>query len=251
MKIIKYKKIKNKYRVYFDNDTNIDLYEDIILKNNLLLKKEVDDKKLEKIKKENSKEEIYDKSLKYISIKMRTKNEIKKYLGRFKYNLEDINLVIDRLEKNGLLNEENYIKAYIYDKMNLTSDGPNKIKANLINEKMNQELIDKYIDEISEEEIKEKLDKIVEKKIKTIKNCSGNVLKYKVVNHFYLLGYEKNMIEEVLSNKNISNNNGEKEYTKLYNKYSKKYEGDKLENIIRQKLYLKGYDLDEIKRNID
>ena len=31
MKIIKYKKIKNKYRVYLDNE-EVDLYENIILK---------------------------------------------------------------------------------------------------------------------------------------------------------------------------------------------------------------------------
>ena len=48
LKIIKYKKIRNKYRVYFDNDNTIDLYENIILKYNLLLKKEINDKVLKK-----------------------------------------------------------------------------------------------------------------------------------------------------------------------------------------------------------
>ena len=36
-----------------------------------------------------------------------------------------------------------------------------------------------------------------------------------------------------------------------YNKYSKKYNDYELENIIRTKLYQKGYDLNEIKKNID
>ena len=44
MKIIKYVKSgKNKYRVYFDNGKNLVLYEDVILKFELLLKGEVKD----------------------------------------------------------------------------------------------------------------------------------------------------------------------------------------------------------------
>ena len=31
MKVLKYKKIKNKYRVYFDNDIKVDLNDNIIL----------------------------------------------------------------------------------------------------------------------------------------------------------------------------------------------------------------------------
>ena len=60
------------------------------------------------------------------------------------------------------------------------------------------------------------------------------------------------MIEEVLSNKDVDNNEeGVKLYNKLYNKYSKKYQGYELENLLRQKMYQKGFDLSEIKKNID
>ena len=252
MKIVKYKKIKNKYRVFFSDDSYIDLYEDIILKYNLLLKKEINHNELNNIKNDNTREEIYDKSLKYISIKMRTENEIRKYLERFKYDSDEIDIVISRLNKNNLLNEEEYVKAYIYDKLNLSNDGPNKIRMNLIKEKIDSNLVEKYIEEIDKEILNNKLNKLIDKKISTIKNCSGNVLKYKIVNYFVNLGYDKEIIENIISTKNINNTEGSiKEYTKLYNKYSKKYDGYKLESILREKMYLKGFDLDEIKRNID
>ena len=42
MKILKFKKVsKNKYKIFLDNDSNITLYEDVIINNNLLIKKEV------------------------------------------------------------------------------------------------------------------------------------------------------------------------------------------------------------------
>lgn len=248
MKITKYKKIKNKYKVYIDND-EIDLYENIILKYNLLLKKEITEIELKNIKNDNEKEEIYEKALSYINIKMRSKKEIKKYLQKKNYSEEDISNTINKLEKSGFLNDEQYTKSFIMDKINLSNDGPNKIKYLLINEGIDEDLINKYIDELDKEEIQKKLNRLIDKKISTIKNCSGNVLKYKITSYFINLGYDKYMIEDILSYKK-TNNNGEKEYYKLYNKYSKKYEGEKLESIIRQKLYQKGFDLNEIKENI-
>ena len=251
MKILKYKKIKNKYRVYIDNETTIDLYEDIILKYDLLLKKELDEKKLELIKKDNNLEESYQKALSYLNTKMRTKQEIRNYLLRKNFENDNINKTIKRLEEKGLISEELYIRAYINDRINLSSDGPNKIKYSLINEKMNEQLINKYLSELDYNYIEEKLDKLIDKKIKSIKNCSGYVLKQKLLSHFYNLGYSIEMIEDLITKKNLNNSeNGEKEYYKLYNKYSKKYDGYELENIIRQKLYSKGFDYDEIKKNI-
>ena len=42
-------------------------------------------------------------------------------------------------------NDEKYIKAYIYDRFHLTSDGPNKIKSSLINEGMDKNIIEQNI----------------------------------------------------------------------------------------------------------
>ena len=50
MKILKYEKKKNgMYQVFFDNDNNIDISEEIILKYNLLLKKDIDNSLIDKM----------------------------------------------------------------------------------------------------------------------------------------------------------------------------------------------------------
>lgn len=244
MKIIKYKKIKNKYRVYFDNDLSLDLYDNVILNNSLLLKKEIDEKEIDRIKKENDKEDIYYVCLKYINTKMRSRKEIKEYLKKKEYDYSDIENIIDRLEKSGLINDEEYIKAYINDRFNLSNIGPNKIKQELIKNGMKEEIIDNYICLIDEEEIHNKLDRLIDKKIKTIKNYSGNVLKQKIINYFVNEGYNYRDIEEIISNKDLNKGDIKKEYDKLYNRYSKKYSGYELDMIIKQKLYQKGYNND-------
>ena len=73
MKIIKYKKlVNNRYKVTLDNNIDITLYEDVILKYNLLICGNIDEKDLDKIKQDNLFYEIYYSALN--SLKVRSKS---------------------------------------------------------------------------------------------------------------------------------------------------------------------------------
>ena len=250
MKIIKYTKLSSgKYKLQLEDNNSLILYEDIILNNNLLLTKEIDD--LYKIKQDNDEYEIYELAKKYINRKYVSKKELYKYLMNKKYESELINKVIKDLEEKNKIKEKNYVKAYINDKINFTNDGPNKIKKDLLKNGIDEELIDNNM-EIDFNIVYDKLNKLIDKKILSIKNYSGNVLKQKLIMYFINLGYDRRIIEEILLSKNLINNDdGIKEYNKLYNKYKNKYNSFELENILRQKLYLKGFSYDEIKKSMD
>lgn len=71
MKILKFKKqSKDKYKLYLDNNSDITLYEDVIIKNNLLITKEISDELLEALKKQNNDMNAYTLALGYISVKI-------------------------------------------------------------------------------------------------------------------------------------------------------------------------------------
>ena len=106
IKIIKYKKENNgKYKLFLEDGSTIDTYEDVILKNNLLYKKDIDDSLYDIIMNDNVYEEAYSKSINYIGIRLRSINEMKVYLKSKKYSEEVINIIIERLIKNNLLND--------------------------------------------------------------------------------------------------------------------------------------------------
>ena len=57
------------------------------------------------------------------------------------------------------------------------------------------------------------------------------------------------MIDEIFENNFISLNEEElieKEYQKIYKKYASKYDSKKLATVIKQKLYQKGYNIEDI-----
>ena len=240
MKITKYKKMSNnKYKVFLDNNENIVLHENIILKYNLLLTKEIDD--LEEIKKDNNNYLIYDKVLKYISIKMRCESEIRAYLKKNEIDNKLIDEIVEKLKKQGFINEKLYVKSYILDKTRLNNIGPNKIKNELIKLNIDNNIIEEELNNINKEELNITLEKLIDKKIKSNRTYAGDVLKQKLLNDFINKGYSKEDILSILDKKDLNNDDlYEKEYNKLYNKYSKKYSGSELEYFIKQKLYQKG-----------
>lgn len=249
MKITKFKKVSNdKYKVFLKNDEVITLFEDVIINNDLLITKEILEEEKESILKENNNYDAYNLALKYLSIKMRSKKEVVEYLEKKDISKDNIKGIIERLEKNNFINDRKYTEAYIKDQINLSNNGPYKIKNNLINLGIKENVIDELLSDIDGNIIKEKLIKLINKQL-NIKKGSKNMLKIKLVNYFTNLGYDKVLVLDILNNSDIKTNSAElkKEYNKLYSKYSKKYEGKELKYFIEQKLYLKGYTKEEIK----
>lgn len=247
MKINKFKKIgSNKYKIYFDNESLI-VYEDVILKYNLLYKKDIDNDLLIEINKENYKSSIYDVSIKYISVRMRSKKELEEYLKKKKYDQKDIEETIKRLQSQDLLNDEKFVKSYINDKLYLTNYGLTKIKNDLLKLGVEEYIIDAIVNNIDLQVINDKLSKIIDKELKINSKLPTNKLNNKIINRCINLGYNYEDILNILNDKNIEgNSNIEYDYKKIYEKYKNKYDEYKLNAVIKSKLYQKGYTIDEI-----
>lgn len=240
MKINKFKKVgKNKYKVIFDN-TELTLYEDVILKYDLLIKNDVDIDLIDKIVEENRSYDVYETALNYIEIKMRNKKEIYKYLSNKGFDEKLINESIKKLEKAGFINNKSYITAFINDKINLSNDGPYKIKKSLLDLEFDENNIDDYLYKIDDNIWKEKLEKIVNKKKSIMKSKSYYMFINKMKNDLYNLGYDKDMIESELSKISYVSNAIEKDFEKA----KKKYKDDKTKII--NSLLRKGYSYEEV-----
>lgn len=198
MQIIKYtKKGNGNYDILLDNNKKITLSEDLILKNNLLYKKEVDPYLLEELLTENIKYDIYNKCVKYISIRLRSINEIKEYMKRLNADEETINNTIERLLKNNLLNDEVFTKAFIQDKLNFTTMGPYRIEQELKRQHIDNTIISKYLYNIDKDILITKINKQINKLIKS--NKKKDNLKNKIYKNLLSLGYSNDMILKELN----------------------------------------------------
>ena len=239
MKITSIKLNKNgKYVVTIDNE-KYNLYQDTILKYLLFSKKEIDNTLFENIIKDNNFYDAYYKIIKFVSIRLRTENEIRKKLNTLFILKKDQDKIINKLKEQGYLNDELYIKSYINDKINLSLEGPEKVKRDLLKNGFKKEGILKNLclfEDINEERI----NKIINKKLKANHNLSKKMFIVKVGNDLRNLGYTN--YREILDNIDFDDKDiYQKEYDKIYNKLIKKYPPEKADILTKQKLYTKGF----------
>ena len=244
MKINKIKRLKSgKYKITID-DFDIVVYDDLIIKYNILYKKEIDSSLLRKMSEENVYYENYNKALKYSIKRVRSKKDVADYLKKNSINDEDTAKIIKKLESLNILNDTSYVKAYINDKKILSKDSINKIKEDLINSGINEDIIEEEILKTENNDL-EKLERLIIKKINSNHRFSEYKLRNKILNEFLNLGYSYDDIV------NIYNKNKTDDYDillKEYNKLKYKYRNyDDCENIINNKLFSKGFKYSDIK----
>ena len=246
--IVRYqKKNGNSYLVTF-LDGSVTLYDDVIVRHELLLKKKLSDKEYEEILKENMALASYYEGVSYLSKKERTEKEVVSYLKKKDYSKESIDKTITRLKKENLLNESRYVECFFKDAVKFSSDGPEKLKRKLLDLGIQEDLIEKELSCIDDNVWIEKVQKLVEKKVSSNHKDSVNSLKQKLGNYLYQKGYSKEYFIDVLDSLNSKNSQEllEKEKNKLIQKLERKYAGKELEFQVKRKLYQKGFSREEI-----
>lgn len=244
VQVEKYKKMRDgKYKVSFSNGKEMDLYEEVILKYELLLKKEIDTKKILGMIDYNQECDAYYAALKYLKTRLRSYKEVFDLLKKKEYPLTIITKVLDRLLEQGYLNDSQYASSFLHEQLLTTSRGPNKICYELTKKGISQDIILEVISSYSDEMELEKIRKIIHKMVKSNRNRSTLMLKRKIEQDLLQQGFHRHNIQTVMEEVSISSSEEirKREYDKLYRKLSSKYSGEALEYQIKQKMYQKGF----------
>ncbi len=243
MKIIKYKKTtKGRYKVLLDDDRTLLLYEDVILKHELLLKKELTEDEIFEAEKYNQECDVYYVALNSINSRFKSVLELRKYLEKKEYPSELIELAINKLLKQGYLNDRSFCKSYINNQIITTSKGPYKIRRELRDKGVSDDIIEDEIVIFDNELEIEKVTKLADRMFRTNKTRGGSVLRKKITTDLTNMGYSTDIIYKVLSDYDFTNDKDivKKEYDKLYKRLSRKYSDKELEYKIKEGLYKKG-----------
>ena len=131
MKIEKFKKLKDGvYELKLDNENIIFTYEEVILKFELLINREIDNKKLKEIEKLNDYYKCYYTAIKSIKKKSYSRKELfKKLKDEFEEYL--VNEVLDNIEKLGYIDDKSFANSYINRQITTTNHGPIRIVRDL------------------------------------------------------------------------------------------------------------------------
>lgn len=253
MKIDKYKRMSTgKYKVLFVNGQELLLWEEVILKYDLLLKKEIDSNTFDDIRISNQMWDVYYDALKCLKRHFMSIGELKNVLIRKEYNIDLIEAVLEKLIEQKYLDDDLFCSSYINSQLMSSNKGPNKICLELTNKGVSSEIVYSKITVFTKELQEEKIRKLISKGLKGNHTRGGNVLKNKIISDLVNLGYDCGTILGIIDNYDFFSNDllAKKEYDKLYRTLSKKYSGEELLYRIKQRMYQKGFDYEkQIEKN--
>ncbi len=247
MRVGEIKKLPSgKYKIKI-GDQFITTYDDVILKNHLLFQKEIGEAAYQKLEIDNLYADVYHKMLQYVTKKIRSHYEVNLYLEKFDIPSTEKEKIKEHLETIGLLSDRSYVKAYLSDSLYLSNDGPNKIQNYLLAQEIDENLIAEEMEKIDVSYVEEKLTKLIQKRILHDHKHSNYQLQQKIILDMVNLGYSKDMILQILSTCSFQDTEKlEKEYEIQYNRLRRKYSDKDLTRKIKEKLYSKGFDINQI-----
>lgn len=185
--------------------------------------------------------------VKKLNRKVLSEWEIEKYLKIKELNSKDVQSILKTLKNIGLVNDE-YVAQLTVDSLLVKRKGKRFIVDNLKEKKININIIDKVIKEIEEEVYLDNFDKVFSKYFKMYSSKSGKIKETMIKKKLKEYGYE----EELISS--ISLAFDKEEEIKLAKKYCDKIiknnkkvlDSYQLNNKIRTKLAMKGFNYDII-----
>jgi regulatory protein len=186
--------------VYLDNQEKLFLSYEVILQNRLKRDMEIYEDGFSLLIRENQKYFIKKKAFNFLARRPHSYKELKLKLLRKKYDKMLITEVLDYLTEKGFLNDYEFGRQYVEEKIRTKSWGKNKLKAELFKKGISLVLISKIL---NEEVVApgEKAMALAEKKLKLLAkhNYSKKELFSKLYTYLYSKGYDYDTITEVLT----------------------------------------------------
>lgn len=154
-----------RYSIYVDEKFAFGVNESQLLHLGLFKGKEITDDELAELKQESEIGKVFDRTLNLLSIRPRSEWELRDYLKRKSQSPALIDEILNRLSKLGYVNDSSFAKRWVDNRRLLKSISSLKLRAELKQKRIANEIIDKVLADNKVDEV-EVIREIIERKAK-------------------------------------------------------------------------------------
>jgi regulatory protein len=239
------KKLKSGYKVSFNDNDMIDIELDIYFKYHLKPGESLEEQTYKIMMDENHK--LHYTKLGVLRLKkMQTYHELKSYLDEKGCPKKILNEIMKFFVDRKYINDIEYIKTYI--ELKKYQEGPKLIASKLEQKGISSEVSNAFLSRINQAEI---LSDLIPKKINGFKHKTKKQALQSTKIYFMTKGFDREVIDPLIYKFSHEYRGDDqallsKTFDKLYHKYKDKKQGYELKSLLKQKLYQKGFTLNDI-----
>ncbi|HJF53990.1 MAG TPA: recombination regulator RecX [Limosilactobacillus coleohominis] len=248
---IEAQKRKGRYNVYLDDQYAFPVAENVLIKYRLMKGMELDQNQIAQITTDDQIAKAYGRMLDYLSHQLRTEKEVIQKLQEIETPEEYFEPILRKLREERLLDDHNYAMSYVRTVMNTELKGPSVIRQKLRLKGIGELDIDVALEQFTDEKQLENATKLTQKLFRRYQSQPTRRQEEKVRQGLMTNGYRSdifNQIQEAVEPEADAEQQNElldRQATKLLRRYQK-YQGYERQMKLKQALYRKGFDLDDI-----
>ena len=143
------------------------------------------------------------KARSFCAYQERCRTEVTIRMRSFGLSREQTDLVIEKLEEEGFLNDERFATTYVGSKFRVLRWGKMKIRAGLRSKGVAETLITQALESIDQEQYMKCLGELLAAKLRTLTSVDDErVIKQKIFAYLASKGFEENLIFQELNKRN-------------------------------------------------
>lgn len=185
----------DRYSIYVDEKYTFSLGEDDLVSAGLHKGQEVTEVDLKKYKQDSLIGKAYDRTIRYLALRPRSKWEIEDYLKRKNYDEPVIMAVIEKVSAKGYIDDEKFTRSWVETRQLLNPRSKKQLAMELHKKRINSEIIETVLSELTDDnELSQLKDLITRKQKQTRYQDEQKLLAY-----LARQGYRYDLIKQALS----------------------------------------------------
>jgi len=188
------KRSKGRFSVYVDGQYSFALSDMDLGLSGLRVGQELATQEIEAFKAGDEESKAYNKSIRYLSVRARSVKEVRDYLVRKGVDEGLIGVVVERLERAGLLNDRDFAAAWVTDRQLLRPRSRRRLEQELMVKGVSSENIGAVMGELGQEDELQSLMAVIEKKRRLAQYQEQD----KLIGYLARQGYKYDLIKKAL-----------------------------------------------------
>jgi regulatory protein len=183
------------YNIYINDKYELSLSELDLAAFQLKTNQSIDEKKLEELKRAQSKSKSYNFAIRYLALRPRSVKEVRDYLVvRKGFSEDDARLAIDRLLSEKYLNDQDFAEMWVRNRILLSPKSNKILRLELIKKGVDSSTIDLILSSIDRDQQLEILNNLIEKKTRQSRYQN----KQKLTEYLSRQGFTYDLIKQAL-----------------------------------------------------